>query len=312
MAVRAVEPALAGYTVDQVIGAIISTCVTQFVANWPAFDGADRIEAVHQMRVAMRRLRSALALFNRQFPCAEFKTIRADAKRIATAMGEARNWDVLEAMMREGPCGAFPSEPGFDLLMAAAETRRTTGYDKVAELLGHSETMRFVLSVEAFVAERGWRNALSSADLPRLTEPATSFAVASLHRLHRRVKKRGKKLIELPPEDRHQVRIALKNLRYSAEFFGNLFDHAGATRSYTRATARLQDALGNFNDIIMVTDLVEQLDTHAEVSLRAGGIVIGWYGRGALLHDAGLRDAWKRFRKIKPFWPHALPDQDKI
>jgi CHAD domain-containing protein len=144
-----------------------------------------------------------------------------------------------------------------------------------------------------------------------LTEPATSFAVACLQRLHRRVRKRGKNLIDLAPEERHQVRIALKNLRYSADFFGNLFDHTGAIRSYTRATARLQDALGNFNDIIMVTDLVEQLDVHAEVSLRAGGIVIGWYGRGALLHDAGLRDARRVFRKVKPFWPLSLPDSDK-
>jgi inorganic triphosphatase YgiF len=310
MAVRAVSPGLADDTVDQAIGAIINTCLTQFIANWPVFEGPDRVEAVHQMRVAMRRLRSALALFDRQFPCAEFAAIRAEAKQIASAMGEARNWDVLEAMMQEGPCGAFASEPGFGPLMAAAEARRKIGYDNVAELLGRVDTTRFVLSAAAFVAARGWRNAVSGAELSRLTEPVTGFAVACLARLHHRVKKRGRKLMDLPPEQRHAVRIALKNLRYSAEFLSNLFGPREAVRSYTRATARLQEALGNFNDIIMVTDLIEQLDVHAEASLRAGGIVIGWYGRGALLHDAGLREAWKQFRRVKPFWP-AMTGQDK-
>jgi inorganic triphosphatase YgiF len=306
-AIRAVSPNLTGHTVDQAIGAIITGCRAQFVANWPAFEGPDRIESVHQMRVAMRRLRSALALFHRQFPCGEFKSIRAEAKQIASAMGEARNWDVLEGMMQEGPCAAFASEPGFAPLMAAAEARRKRGYETVAELLRSTETTRFVLSVEAFVAARGWRNVLPSAELPRLSEAATSFAAASLERLHRRVTKRGKQLIDLAPEQRHEVRIALKNLRYSADFFGNLFGHGGAIRSYTRATARLQEALGNFNDIVMVTDLVEQLETHDETSVRAGGIVIGWYGRGALLHDAGLNDAWKLFRKAKPFWAEPMP-----
>jgi triphosphatase len=309
-AVRAVSPVLADQTVDQAIGAIISACLSQFVANWPAFEGPDRAESVHQMRIAMRRLRAALALFHHRFPCAEFKSVRAQAKQIASAMGEARNWDVLAAMVREGPSGAFPSEPGFEPLMAAAEAQRQIGYDRIAELLAHVETTRFVLSVEAFVSRRGWRNILPGAELPRLTEGASGFAAECLERLHRRVRKRGKKLIDLPPQERHAVRIALKNLRYAADFFGNLFDHGGSIRFYTHAAARLQDALGSVNDIVMVTDLVEQLDLDSENPARAAGIIIGWYGREALVNDAALRDAWRAFRKAKPFWTPALPEPE--
>jgi len=301
-AVRARSPDLLDQTVDQAIGTIINACLGQFIANWPAFEGPDRTESVHQMRVAMRRLRAMLALFHHRFPCSEFKNIRAEAKRIASAMGDARNWDVFGTMMREGPNGALPFEPGFEPLMAAAEDRRQMGYDKVAELLGHVETTRFVLSVQAFVSRRGWRNALSGTELPRLTEPVADFATSCLERLHRQVCKRGKKLIDLPAEERHEVRIALKNLRYAAESFGNLFDHTGAIRSYTHAAARLQDTLGRFNDMVMINDLVGQLDTHADNSARAAGIIIGWYGRGVLEGDDALLDAWKLFRKAQPFW----------
>ncbi len=309
IAARAVSPDLTAQTVDQAIGAIISVCLGQFVANWPAFEGPDRAESVHQMRIAMRRLRAALALFNRRFPCAEFQHVRAEARRIAAAMGEARNWEVLTEMVAKGPAGAFPSAPGFETLMAAAAARGQVGYDGIAELLAHVDTTRFVLSVEAFVSRRGWRNALSGTELPRLTEPASGFAAQCLERLHRRVRKRGRKLFDLSPQNRHSVRIALKNLRYAAEFFGGLFDRADSVRSYSRAAARLQDALGIVNDMVMATGLVEQLEVRGEDPARAAGIITGWYARGAMENDAALRDAWKTFRKAEPFWTGELPER---
>jgi triphosphatase len=314
MAVRAAAPVLTEQTTDQAIAAIISACVTQFVANWPAFEGPDKAEAIHQMRVALRRLRAALALFHRQFPRKEFHELRAEAKRIASAMGEARNWDVFEGLVRDGPRGAFPSDPGFAPLMQDVAMHREDGYATVTALLADCNTTRFVLSLEALVARRGWRNSLSGAELPRLTMPASGFAAECLERLHQRVRKRGRTLLDLPPEERHGVRIALKNLRYAADFLGNLFDHANAVRSYTQAAARLQDALGGFNDMVMVTDLVRRLDTRDADPARADGIIIGWCGRGAQGADTGLREVWRGFRKAKPFWTQALanPKQSEI
>jgi inorganic triphosphatase YgiF len=306
-AVRAVVPRLAERTVDQVIEAVISTCVAQFVANWPAFEGPDRVESIHQMRIAMRRLRAALTLFNRRFPCTEFLALRAAAKRIASAMSEARNWDVFDDLVRDGPREALPAEPGFEPLMADAAVRREAGYTIVAELLAHPDTARFVLSAEAFVARRGWRNALPGTELSRLTEPASGFAAECLERLHRRVCKRGKSLPTMPPVERHRVRIALKNLRYAADFFTALFDDGA--KSYTKAVARLQDTLGSFNDMVMATDLIRQLDTGAADQARAAGIIIGWYGRGARLDETRLHDLWRGFRKAKSFWTRALPDR---
>ncbi len=305
-AVRANSPIIANQTVDQAIGAIISACLAQFVANWPAFDGPDRSESVHQMRVAMRRLRVALALFHRQFPSPAFESLRAGAKHIASVMGDARNWDVFMGLMEAGPQRAFATEPGFTPLMAEAQARRNAGYDAVGHLLAHVDTTRFVLSVEAFVARHGWRNALTGAELPRLTEGIDGFAAECLQRLHRRVRRRGRHLLDLAPEDRHGVRIALKNLRYATDFFGDVFDAPGAVRSYAQGAAHIQDALGNFNDMVMVTDLVDRLPTDDAASARAAGIIMGWFARDALASDAMLREGWRRFRKARPFWTQAL------
>jgi triphosphatase len=308
--VRAEALDLAGCTVDQAIGAVINTCLVQFIANWPAFDGPHRPEAIHQMRVAMRRLRAALALFHRKFPCSEFTELRGEAKRIASAMGDARNWDVFDELVRKGPRGTFVAEPGFDSLIASAHECRGEGHQVVEALLAEPATTRFILAVQSFVARRAWRNALPGADLRQLTEPVAGFAADCLDRLHRRVRKRGRKLLQLAPEERHEVRIALKNLRYAADFFGKLFQDSRHVRSYVQAAAKLQDTLGSYNDMIMIMDQIRRIDAHDLASARAAGIIVGWYGHAATNNDAALQESWNRFRKADCFWPNP-PQHDR-
>lgn len=310
-AVRAINPDIARQTVDQAIGTIIGACIGQFMSNWPVFENGRQEDAVHQMRVSMRRLRSALVFFQRRFPCQEFVTLRAEAKRIASAMGDARNWDVFLGLLRDGASVAFPSERGFETVLAEASERQQVGYAQVAALLHDPATSRFVLSAQEFVARRGWRNAVSSSDLSHLTEPVSGFAAEVLQRLHRRVRKRGRNLLDLASPDRHEVRIALKNLRYASDFFGHIFDRVSQVRGFTRACADLQDVLGSYNDTIMIADLVRQLDLSEAAPARATGIILGWYGHGAVMQDAHLQETWKAFRKAKAFWADALPAEPR-
>jgi triphosphatase len=288
-------------TVDETIGLLINACIGQFVANWPAFEDGDNVVAVHQMRVAMRRLRSVLWLFQRSFPCAEFTAFRAQAKSLATALGEARNWDVFIALIRQCPFAAFPEEPGFQAILAACAQRRAAEYESVGALLASSETTQFVLATQAFVARHGWRNAPSGAALPRLTEPAQVFAAENLAWLHNKVLKRGKYLAELPPHERHRLRIKLKKLRYVAELFGGLFDHRGQVRAYRRAMSKLQEQLGILNDLSTASEMAAKLESGDAAAGRAIGIIIGWCGRAALADDKLLAKHWKAFREAKPF-----------
>jgi triphosphatase len=65
------------------------------------------LESIHQMRVALRRLCTAFAFFDRVLPCGEFKVFRAEAKRIASALGPARNWDAFRELVEDGPVHSF-------------------------------------------------------------------------------------------------------------------------------------------------------------------------------------------------------------
>jgi inorganic triphosphatase YgiF len=296
-------PGLSGApSVDEAIGTVINRCCNQFIGNWPAFESGDGVAAVHQMRVAMRRLRSAIGILQRAFPNAEFSAFHTQARDMATAMGEAREWDVFIALLRGGPMAAFAQEPGFAVILADAQARREAGYTHVAALLQSPETTSFVLAMQSFVARRGWRNSVSDEALVRLTAPAKAFAAASLERLHRKLLRSGKHLDKLSPHERHEFRKDLKKLRYAADLFGGLFEDRRAVKAFARATAHLQEELGIFNDLIGAQAMAARVETAGDPdACRAVGIVMGWCGHGACVDDAGLRKAWKDFRQTRLF-----------
>src|ERR1700737_3810648 len=99
-------------TLDDAVETVIASALGQFVANWPAMEETHHRESIHQMRVALRRLRTALAFFDRVVPCDEFKIFRAEAKRIASAFSPARDWDAFREMAEDGPPTRYAQETG--------------------------------------------------------------------------------------------------------------------------------------------------------------------------------------------------------
>jgi inorganic triphosphatase YgiF len=276
--VRAVEPQFdMEALVEEAIVAIIENNLKQFIGNWPALLDGDIPESIHQMRVALRRLRAALRLFEKAFPGAGFAPFRADAKRIASALGGAREQDVFRALVLDGPQRMFPSDESFEALLSASAARRSREYESAREIIRAPETSRFVLELQAFVASHGWRNKLGTEDLPRLGKPARSFAAEAIERIYQRARKSGKNLMELEPAQRHRLRIILKNLRYAADFFGSLFDDPRSVRKFSKTVGVLQDSLGANNDAVAalktVLDLEQGVRTHLIV--RNSGSALG-------------------------------------
>lgn len=187
---------------DEAIARVLLGCCDHYIANWAALRDSEDPEAIHQMRVALRRLRAALAMFKRALPCAEFDHFRAQAKDLATALGPARDCDAMRDMIDEGPLGHFRSAKNFSAdfsaLLQALETRRLEAYAKARALFDSSAPSVFVLQLSAFVARRGWRNALSGPQLSDVTEPVEQFAEEALDRLYKRVLRRGKNLSTCP------------------------------------------------------------------------------------------------------------------
>jgi len=298
-AVVRASPALAGSpSVDEAISALLGACVKQFLANFAAFEEGDSQYAIHQMRVALRRLRALLGLFGKAFPCPELSAFRHEAKMLAGAMNGARDIDVFLDLLRDGPCRVFADVAGFAGMMGECAARRRAEYDKIKILLAAPETTAFVLSLQSALARRVWRNGLDAAALARLVAPARDLAGQQISRMHQKILKRGGKHLRLSAHDRHELRIGVKKLRYTTESFSGLFEARKQVRGYLRSAAGLQDALGGFNDLVMAQRIV---DTLPDPDGRAAGIVLGWCARGAVL-DAALLESWRDFRRANnPF-----------
>jgi CHAD domain-containing protein len=281
----------------------------QFIGNWPGSLAGRSEGCVHQMRVALRRFRAALAMFDRTFPCEDFQALRQDAKVLASAMGEARDWDVFVGHVGAGPAEEFPNEPGLSRLVGMAQARALAGHASVRGLLDDPATTRFVLRALDVAARRTWRSGLDAAALALLVGPVTGFAARHLERLDRKVRKRGKRFASLPPEELHEVRIALKSVRYGADFFGHVFAEAGQARRYARRASALQDLLGLHNDRDVAGLLLQTLDLGGDREATfAAGLVMGWHGHAARTGRETLLDAWKAFLKAERYWRDDLPD----
>ena len=302
--VRAVSPDLApDMSTDEGIGAILHVCLSQFLDNLPVLERGDSVEAVHQMHVAVRRLRSAFGLVSRFFPSAEFDALRDESKRIGVILGAARDWDVFIDTLRDGPLPSFADAPGFDKLINAARCRADAAHEAVVALASDRATARFALTLERFVARRGWRASAQDNRRRWLSEPIGGFAVGSLDRLHRKVLKRGKKFDSQTHEQRHMVRISLKHLRYATKFFGDLFHPASAAERYADEAAELQDLLGQRNDATIALRQIKALDFGEDAEFAfAAGVSAGWCARGGLADESRIREAWRSIRKAERFW----------
>jgi triphosphatase len=291
-----------GATVENAIIAIIANSLAQFAANWAPLRETEDPESIHQLRVALRRLRSALSMFKEILPD-EFEDAQHEAKRIASALSPAREWDVLRASIEQVPLLYKNCPKSCDALLAALQDCRNAAYKEARSLINGRDATVFVLKVQGLLARRAWDEAPSRNEQRQLTMAAKKFARRSLSKLSKRVLKRGKGFPDLSDGTLHELRISFKHLRYSAEFFGSLFDRPRNVKSYIERVAEIQELLGTQNDVIMARQFLDRLSSMAGTgSEKASGFILGWQVREASIADESLYSSWKKFKRTDAFW----------
>ncbi len=281
-------------TVAQIVGGLLDAML-----HWSATagNGASPVP-VHQMRVATRRLRSALSIFRHAAACPELLPLGPALRGTASQLGGARDWDVFLARTGAQVAALFPEERRLAALLAAGRRRRLAAYAGLRAHLESVEFRRLALSLACAAALRPWdgRDPAQDAVLQADTE---AFAAGVLARRLRQVRQAGRGLRHLPVPALHELRKDCKRLRYAAEFFQPLFPDK-ATRRFIRHLAALQEALGVLNDGAAAAGLLAQLGRAGEG--YAAGLVNGAVAAGAGAVRAEVRDAWHGFRHADPFW----------
>jgi CHAD domain-containing protein len=260
------------------LGTVLLRLLDTLEANVPGTLRDIDTEFLHDLRVSVRRTRSALKLAGTALPGGLAEEFRAEFKWLGDATTPTRDLDVyllgydgMAASMRAAAAASLAPFHDFLTARRAAEQRR------LARALRSARFENLVTS---------WRKALTGMAPPRSGPDAAHLASAVVGKAHRRVLKAGKAITpSSPPESLHDLRKRCKELRYGLEFFSSLFDPALHRRA-VRELKDLQDCLGAFQDAQVQQ---HHLAESAEQMMAAGGTpVTAFLAMGELAgHVAG-------------------------
>ena len=286
------SPLRPSQTPPQAFRAIAVDCIAQLQWNALGAGEADP-EFVHQMRVALRRLRSALRIFRRHLPEGFEPAVAPRLRALARALGEARDRDVLAGEIVGPARAAFANDDRLAALAAAVERARRQAHESMRAAFA---APAYALTLLDFGA-RLQRAAQEEKPLPALAD----FAARRLDRLRKKALALADLAKDRDPVRLHALRIGVKRLRYAIEFFAPLY-RARDTRQALATLTALQDSLGALNDLARAGPLLMQcLDEDPQLR-EAVALTGGWHGpRHAVLQRLTFQ-GMRRLRKLERFW----------
>jgi len=301
---------------DMTAGASFRLIILNSFSHLTANDDCARlnldIEGVHQCRIALRRLRSAFKIYRPLLRRKRIEPIEQAVRWLGKILGTARDLDVLQADLIEPAVTALGEAKQLAPLMDSLQARKADAYGLVGEALASARYRHLLIDLCAL----GYADDLGKPtdDGRDLDQPLIELATSALSRAHRKLLKRGNGFESLSEAERHDVRIALKRLRYALDFFGGVFD-GEAKKKFVKRLARLQDDLGRMNDVAVAQAMLARLigvasdgsepaalpAVQGQLAFAAGGI-LGWHRRRAAEIDLRLVKDWNAFVRAEPFW----------
>jgi triphosphatase len=283
---------------------IARACLAQTVANAEILRQVRRPEALHQMRVGLRRFRAAVTAFGPVLADPGVNVVKAETKWLAGELDGARDEDVFIHSTFQAAVDEAQDDAGFAAFGRRLIEVQSSAYDRAISAIGSQRASSLMLGAASWVEVGEWAR---NAD-PTLTEireqGVESFAGAALDHLFKSVRRRARGLDSLDAESRHRLRIKAKKLRYTAEFLAPVFGRHRRKRAekFLSRLEVLQDALGELNDITVARQkALEAAGPDAEMAFAAGRAVgRREHGERALVKVAAT--ASRELRDAKPFW----------
>ncbi len=288
--------------VAAVLQAMIWSCLLPLQANVAGAVRKLDDEYLHQIRVALRRLRVALSLASGVLEDIELGELRNNIAALGVELGRAREWDVFVTQTLKPLRHQLEIEP----VVRDSERERSRQHDRVRQVLQAQDLQRLLLRFGVWMLGSYWRegcwNDAPAAQMPGLRQ----FAAVTLHKRSKQVRKqcallspRADTAMRPEPEQLHRLRIACKKLRYCLELFATLYEGKKVKR-YLDGLTQMQDTLGQLNDIAVARRLLEQLGsgTHYDASM----LIRGWVENDYARQMTQLHKAWQKLSGHDEFW----------
>jgi CHAD domain-containing protein len=292
-------------TAEEALSAIVLGCVEHLRGNEGCVLARAHEEGIHQMRVAVRRLRSCLALYEALIPSEQRDYLTQELKWLIGELGPARDWDVFVAEVLGPVVTQIPDEDRLSLLGQHVDQQRDGAYHRAQAAVGAQRYLGLVLLLASWAEGRGWHDGGEDRS-PAMQATAASFAQDRLQSIYEQLLAAGEGFATFEPEERHKVRIHIKKLRYASEFFFTLYPRRRVT-PYLAAMKSLQDDLGTSNDRDVAKKLLKRVLKASSGKERAplaysAGLVVGWHSHVSNGREHELRRAWHSFVGRVPYW----------
>lgn len=255
--------------VDRPHGALVELCSSialQWFGNEAGVRNAAGPEFVHQMRVALRRLKTLLKTFPLWVDDRWTRPIAPDLDWLGTLLGQARDLDVFVDVTLPALAEADVEKASWSSLHAKACARRDDARRQVAAAL---RSRRYALLSLGWLRWLAMRR-VSPGPLAMADKPLADYAVKRVRKHYRRLVAKPD-LTSLKPAERHRRRIEAKRLRYTLEFFESLASRK-TRRKVSKQLARIQSVLGDGSDAATALRFLEGLD----VPPYEHGFARGW------------------------------------
>ena len=277
---------------------VTGECLDHLLGNIAGLK-AGKSEALHQMRVAIRRLRSALVLFAPHLESSAKDRFNVTLRGFGHALGPGRDWDVFLAETLPDATEKSAERAWLEQLAAPAQEAQGTAHAGARQLLSAPEFTGFFLGFAGWAEGRLW---VAPGEEELLDQKLVEHAPAMLDALAHKVHKRGRHITKCTLEELHALRKSIKKLRYATEFLEGLYAHK-PVKEYRHACTRALEMLGLINDTVTTDMIAGSLAEGRRTHLAPAISLLSRHSaeRRREARDR-LAEGWEALRDAEPFW----------
>lgn len=277
----------------QGLQAALWSCFQHLQKNWRGALAGEDADFLHQVRVALRRLRVLLHFMQQLRDDETLGCFTAEVADLSVVLGQVRDWDVFIAQTLRPALKKSARRDGSSALLAESLGRQAICHTALRAQA--REMQRMMLRFALWMYGDYWQ---------QLDMDERHVVDLAAHRLNKLAHRFALMLVRLEQRDAdhlHELRIMAKKLRYSAEFFAGWFD-ATHVASFLNALGEVQQVLGNINDATVAYRLLDELVAAGVSPDRAEHRARDAITSNMHRHFETLAHALKHFDKQKIFW----------
>jgi triphosphatase len=225
-----------------------------------------KAEALHQMRIAVRRFRSTMTFFGDIASSPGADDVKVQFQWLRDLTGPARDLDVFVKETLAPLRAEFPKDRAVARFYRQAIRQQAKAHSAIRKAVQSAQFRKLLVQTAGWIEGGDWRADADALMRARQDAPIQYYAADQLSTLRRKARKQGKFLKELDDRRLHRLRVRTKKLRYAAEFFSSLASSKKGrkqAREFIESLRALQDKLGILNDVAVHRTLSLQIARNA-------------------------------------------------